>query len=88
MFVRARTDGRTDDRGTRERDGEDASGDVVVDVGTRGAVRDALRASWGGDESRGGNELGRRGFEPRMRGGDVDGTGEAVVSIERVGFRR
>ena len=72
-----------------ELDGGDASGDVVVDVGTRGAVRDALRARWGGDESRGGDELGRRGFEPRRkRVGDDDGTGEAVVSIERVGFRR
>lgn len=75
----------------RERDGGDASSDVVVDVGTGGAVRDERGARWGGVESRGGDELGRRGFEPRKRVGggdddDDDGTGEAVVSIERVGF--
>jgi hypothetical protein len=64
-----------------ERDERDASSDVVVDVGTGGAVRDERGARWGGDE------LGD-GFEPRKRVGDDDGTGEAVVSIERVGFRR
>lgn len=66
------------------RDERDASSDVVVDVGTGGAVRDERGARWGGDERRSGDEPRKRGY------GDDDGTGtgEAVVSIERVGFRR
>ena len=78
----------------RARDGRDASSDVVFDVGTRGAVRDERGSRWGGDEIRGGDELlWRRGLEPRKRVGDDDddddddGTGEAMVPIERVGFR-
>ena len=73
----------------RARDGRDASSDVVFDVGTRGAVRDERGSRWGGDEIRGGDELlWRRGLEPRKRvDDDDDGTGEAMLSIERVGFR-
>lgn len=65
-----------------ERDERDASSDVVVDVGTGSAVRDERGARWGGDERRSGDEPRKRGY------GDDDGTGtgEAVVSIERVGF--